>query len=136
MDRSFAERLEKRAHTLLPAETAMMVECWADSGDRSCALLLKHIQRCAMFDEELCDEPCRAVVFDDRVILRCDGCDKAKHLPKIRGIGYGHSEAEAAQNAIYALTLPVSDDEREYGEGEFRAVEESCIFNRVAYARL
>ena len=136
MDRTIVERLEKRARTMLPAETAMMVECWADSGDRTCALLLKHIQHCAMFDEPLCTEPCRVLVYDDRVLLRCDGCDKGKTLPRIRGIGYGHSEKEAHQNALYALTLPISSDEREYGEGEYRAVEESCIFNRVAYASL
>ncbi len=136
MDKDLVEKLEARARTLLPAETAMMVECWADSGDRMCAAVLKHIQRCGMFDEPLCDKPYRVVELDDRVLLRCDGCERMSALPKIRGVGYGETEVEARQNALYALTLPISADEREYGHGDFRAVEESCIYNRVAYAKL
>ena len=136
MDRTLVEKLENRARTLLPAETAMMAECWADSGDRMCAAVLKHIQRCGMFDEPLCDQPYRLIPFDDRVLLRCQGCDKMNALPKIRGVGYGETEDEAHRNALYALTLPIPSDEREYGRGSIRAVEESCIYNRVAYAQL
>lgn len=136
MDRTLVEKLEKRAQTLLPAETAMMVECWADEGDRMCAAVLKHIQRCGMFDEPLCEKPYRVIEYDDRVLLRCDGCDRMNALPKIRGVGYGETDAQAHENALYALTLPLPTDEREYGRGDHRAVEEACIYNRVAYAKL
>ena len=135
MDVKTAKALEERARTLLPAETAMWLECRADSGDRMSALLLRQVQHCGMFDEPLCEEPYRTVCFADRVLLRCEGCAKAASMPKIRGIGYGYTEEEAKKHALFALTLPVMDDEREYGEGDIRMVEESCPFNRVAYTR-
>lgn len=134
MDRSFVEKLIRRAETMLPAETVMLVECRADGGDRACAALLEYIQSCGLEGRALCPEPFEAVEFGDRVLLRCGGCEKGRSLPKIRGIGRGQTEQEARQNALYALTLPVGRDERRWGQGPEEAVEESCIFNRVAYA--
>lgn len=136
MDRSFVEKLEKRARTMLPAETAMMVECRADGGDRSCEALLNHILRCGLMEEELCPEPYETVVFADRVLLRCQGCSRMAALPKILGVGWGETEEEARKNALYALTLPLGREERHWGKGSVRAEVQSCIFNRVAYARL
>ena len=136
MENSFAQKLERRARYLLPAETTMMVECWADGGDRMCAALLRHIQTCGMMEEDLCPEPYETVIFDDRVLLRCAGCDRANAMPKIIGVGWGETEEEARQNALYALTLPEAREEKHWGEGPVRVQVSSCIFNRVAYAML
>lgn len=136
MEQALAEKLEKRARYLLPVETAMLVECRADSGERMCELLLRHIQTCGLMEEDLCSEPYERVDFEDRVLLRCRGCDKARAWPKIRAVGYGESSEEAEQNALYALTIPDGGEERHWGRGPFRHEEESCILNRVAYAKL
>ena len=136
MDKALAEKLEKRARWLLPAETAMLVECRADSGERICELLLRHIQRCALMEEALCAEPYERIDFDDRVLLRCGGCEKARAWPKLRAVGYGATEAEAERNALYALTIPDGGEERHWGHGPVRRELESCILNRVAYAKL
>ncbi len=136
MEQALAEKLEKRARCFLPAETAMLVECRADGGDRLCGRLLEHIQRCGLREEELCAEPCERIDFDDRVLLRCGGCEKARAWPKLRGIGFGRTEEEAERNALYALTLPDGGEERTWGRGPVRRELESCILNRVAYARV
>lgn len=136
MDRSFVERLEKRARTMLPAETAMLVECRGDGGDRACQILLEHIFACGLQEKELCPEPYETLVFDDRVLLRCRGCARQTELPQILGIGRGQTEEEARQNALYALTLPVGRWERHWGEGPVQVQVESCVFNRVAYEKL
>lgn len=136
MDRTFVERLEKRARCMLPAETAMLVECRADGGDKACGALLEHIIACGLQGKELCPEPYETVVFDDRVLLRCGGCPKREDYPLITGLGRGHSREEAEKNALYALTLPVGSTLRRWGEGPVEARVESCILNRVAYAKL
>lgn len=136
MDGSFVDKLIRRARTMLPAETAMLVECRADGGDRACQRLLEHIVCCGLEGKELCDEPFEAVVFEDRVLLRCSGCRKGRDYPVIIGVGRGQTREEAEQNALYALTVPVGSQTRRWGEGPEEARVESCILNRVAYARL
>ncbi len=136
MNEQLAEKLERRARCWLPAETTMLVECRADGGDRLCAQLLDYIQRCGLEQRPLCAEPYERIEFADRVLLRCGGCAKGESLPKIRAVGFGKTAAEAERNALYALTLPDGGTERRWGQGIFRREEESCIFNRVAYAAI
>lgn len=143
MDTSFVERLKKRAATMLPAATVMLVECAGDaSGDPKLTALLDEIQQKGLHDRPLCDEPCRAVVFDDRVLLRCGGCPRQKELPQVAGIGRGRTAGEARQNALYALTMPLNRTNarrkgclaaQTYGEGPVEDVQQTCILNRVAY---
>jgi len=142
MDTSFVERLKNRAATMLPPATMMKIECAADGGDRVMEALLAEVQGKGLRGESLCGEPCRAVVFADRVLLRCEGCERAKALPRIAGIGYGNTEEEARENALYALTLPVDKPNarldgcmaaQQWGEGPVRDVQYACILNRVAY---
>jgi len=143
MDTSFAERLKKRAETMLPPATMMKIECAADGGDKTMEALLEETQRKGLQGEALCREPCRAVIFADRVLLRCEGCSREKKLPRIGGIGYGHTEEEARENALYALTLPLDHPNARlsgcmaamtWGEGPVKDVQYACILNRVAYA--
>lgn len=136
METSLVERLEKRACTMLPAETVMAVECAADAGDKRMQAMLDYILDCGLHEKELCTQPYETIVFDDRVLLRCAGCPRLAALPKIKGIGYGKTAEEARRNALFALTLPVGKKVRTFGEGPVRAVEVSCIFNRVAYSAL
>ena len=143
MDTSFVERLEKRARTMLPAATVMLLECAGDaSGDRGLMALLSEIQEKGLRGEPLCTESYELVVFDDRVLLRCRGCPRQKDLPRVVGVGYGHTEDEARQNALYALTLPMDKPNvrrkdclvaQRHGSGPVEAVETACIINRVAY---
>lgn len=143
MDTSFVEALEKRASTMLPPATVMLVECRADAaGDPALTELLEEIQQKGLRGEALCPEPCETVVFDDRVLLRCGGCPRMETLPRIAGIGYGHTQAEARRNALYALTLPLDHPNakhpgcvaaQQYGKGAVRDVQLSCILNRAAY---
>jgi len=136
METSLVERLEKRARTMLPAETVMAVECAADAGDRRMQALFEQILDCGLHGKDLCAQPYDVVAFDDRVLLRCAGCPRFATLPKIKGVGYGKTAEEARRNALYALTLPADKKARTWGEGPVRAVEVSCIFNRVAYSAL
>ena len=143
MDTSFVERLENRARTMLPAATVMLLECAGDAtGDPALTALLSEIQEKGLRGEPLCDEPYDRVVFDDRVLLRCHGCPRQRELPKVVGVGYGETEAEARQNALYALTLPMDKPTarrkdclvaHRYGSGPVEAVETACVINRVAY---
>lgn len=142
MDTSFVERLIRRAYTMLPPATVMAIECAADGGDKAMEALLEEVQQKGLRGEPLCQEPCEAVEFSDRVLLRCMGCPREKKLPRIAGIGYGRTEEEARQNALYALTLPLDKSNARrpgcfrahaYGEGPVEAVEYACILNRVAY---
>ena len=143
MDTSFVEVLRRRAETMLPPATVMRVECLADSGVPGMEALLEEIQGKGLRGEPLCEKPCRTLVYEDRVLLVCDGCERQKELPRICGIGYGHTKREAEENALYALTLPA--DKRNagkrgcivchrYGEGKEKAERCTCVFNRVAYA--
>lgn len=143
MDTSFVERLKKRAGTMLPPATMMKIECAADGGDKAMEALLAETQAKGLAGEALCGEPCRAVVFSDRVLLRCNGCPREKVLPRVAGIGYGHSTEEARENALYALTLPLDHPNASlsgcmaalaWGEGPVKDVQYACILNRVAYA--
>lgn len=143
MDTSFVERLKKRAGTMLPPATMMKIECAADGGDKAMEALLSETQRKGLAGEPLCHEPCRAVVFSDRVLLRCDGCPREKSLPRVAGIGYGATEAQARENALYALTLPLDQANtrlsgcmaaQSWGTGPVKDVQYACILNRVAYA--
>ena len=145
MDTSFVEVLVRRARTLLPPATVMAMECAADGGDERMATLLEEVQQKGLRGEPLCPEPGEAVIFADRVLLRCGGCPRAKELPRLAGIGRGRTEAEARQNALYALTLPLDRANarragcfraQRWGEGPVEAVEYACIFSRVAYARV
>ena len=142
METSFVERLINRARTMLPPATVMAVECAADGGDRAMEPLLEEIQQKGLWGEELCGEPLETVVFSDRVLLRCSGCERAKNLPKIAGIGRGQTKEEAQRNALYALTLPLDKTNtrkkgcfaaQTWGEGPVEEVRYACIFNRVAY---
>ena len=143
MDTSFVEGLKARAETMLPAATMMLLECAADrTGDKALEALLAQLQQKGLEGEPLCTEPFETVVFADRVLLRCRGCPRLASLPKIAGTGYGATEAEARQNALYALTLPMDhpNDRRRgylaaqrYGQGPVEVAETACIINRVAY---
>ena len=142
MDTSFVEKLIRRAYTMLPPATVMAVECAADGGDKAMEAVLEEILQKGIQGEPLCQEPCEAVEFSDRVLLRCMGCLREKTLPRIAGIGRGKTKEEAQQNALYALTLPLDKTNarrpgcfraQAYGEGPVEAVEYACIFNRVAY---
>lgn len=143
MDTSFVEKLIARAGTMLPAATMMLLECAADrTGDRGLYALLEELQQKGLRGEPLCTEPCEPVVFDDRVLLRCHGCPRMKDLPRIAGTGRGATEAEARQNALYALTLPMDhpNDRRRgylaaqtYGQGPVEVTETACIIDRAAY---
>ena len=142
MDTSFVARLEKRAKTMLPPAVVMCVECAGDaSGDEKLIALLEEIEKKGVRGEELCSEAYETVAFEDRVLLRCSGCARGKALPRFRGIGYGKNEAEAKQNALYALTLspgrPNANgpflSEMRFGEGPYSAEETACVFNRAAY---
>ena len=143
MDTSFVDVLIKRAQTMLPAATMMLLECAGDaSGDPALISLLAEAQQKGLRGEPLCTEPWEAVVFDDRVLLRCHGCARQKDMPQVAGVGYGATEAEARQNALYALTLPMDKPNlrrkgclaaHRYGSGPVEAVETACVFNRAAY---
>ena len=143
MDTSFVEQLTSRARTMLPAATVMLIECAGDSsGDESLMALLSEVQEKGLRGEPLCTEPCQPIVFDDRVLLRCGGCGRLECLPKVAGIGRGLTQAEAEQNALYALTLPLdkTNARREgylaaqaWGDGPVEAIQTACVINRVAY---
>lgn len=143
METSFVERLINRARTMLPPATMMLLECRADAtGDPGLASLLEEAEEKGLRGEDLCAEPWEPVVFEDRVLLRCGGCGRAKALPRIAGIGFGQDEAQARRNALYALTLPMDHPNAAYpgcaaaqawGEGPVKDVQISCIFDRVAY---
>lgn len=144
MDTSFVERLKKRAETMLPPATVMRIECAADGGDKAMETLLAEVQQKGLRGELLCKEPCETIVFSDRVLLRCAGCEREKILPRIAGIGHGNTEAEARRNALYALTLPLDKPNtrlggcvaaQTWGEGPVTDVQYACILNRVAYER-
>lgn len=142
MDTSFVERLINRARTMLPPATVMAVECAADSGNKAMEPLLEEIQQKGIRGEDLCKEPFETILFSDRVLLRCSGCERAKRLPKIAGIGRGQTKEEAQRNALYALTLPIDKTNtrkkgcfaaQTWGEGPVEEVQYACILNRVAY---
>ena len=143
METSFVERLEKRAKTMLPPGIVMCVECAADaSGDPLLTALLEKIEQRGLRGEPLCREPCRTIVFEDRVLLLCEGCERMGRLPRFKGVGYGRTQAEAERNALYALTLPPGrPDPRpghclavmRYGHGPVEEVRYACVFNRAAY---
>lgn len=143
MDTSFVETLEKRARTMLPPATVMLIECASDaSGDPGLAALLDEVQKKGLRGEELCAEPYETVVFPDRVLLRCGGCARQAALPRIAGVGRGRDEAEARRNALYALTLPLDHPNarkkgciaaQRWGDGPVEDVQYACILNRVAY---
>lgn len=143
MDTSFVDTLEKRAQTMLPPGIVMCIECACDvSGDRKLEALLEEIRQKGLRGEVLCPEPYQTVVFEDRILLRCSGCERMDKLPRFQGIGRGRDEDEARKNALYALTLsPGRPDLRRgkplsimrYGEGSAEASAVSCAFNRAAY---
>ena len=143
MDTSFVDRLENRAKTMLPAATVMAIECAGDaSGDANLIALLAEVQEKGLRGEPLCDAPYDRIVFDDRVLLRCRGCPRLNKLPKVAGMGYGETETEARQNALYALTLPLDKPSarkkgflavQRHGNGPVEAIETACAINRVAY---
>ena len=143
MDTSFVERLKKRAGTMLPPATVMKIECAADGGDKAMEALLAEVLEKGLTGTPLCSEPCETVVFADRVLLRCGGCSRARTLPRVAGIGYGETAAEARENALYALTLPLDKPNarragcvaaQAWGAGPVKDVQYACILNRVAYA--
>lgn len=146
MDTGLTEMLIRRAETMLPAATMMLLECAADStGGPDLYALLAELQQKGLAGEALCTQPYESVVFSDRVLLRCRGCPRAAELPRIAGIGYGATKEEARQNALYALTLPM--DKRtarqagclaaqQHGQGPVRVTETACIINRAAYAKV
>ena len=144
MDEAMIRRLTAWASVMLPPATVMRLECLADTTqDPALISLLEEIQGRALRGERVCDEPCEAVVFPDRVLLRCHGCARFDHLPHVAGVGCGHDEAEARENALYALTLPLDHPNtrrpgciaaQRWGEGPVQRVILSCILNRVAYA--
>ncbi len=144
MDTSFVEALEARAKTMLPPATMMLLECAGDaSGDPALIALLEEMEQKGLRGEPLCDRPFETVVFDDRVLLRCAGCDRAASLPKFAGRGYGQDAVQAHRNALYALTLPLDAPNarqkgcmaaQRYGEGPVQDVQYACIIDRVAYA--
>lgn len=142
METSFVERLINRARTMLPPATVMAIECAADGGDKVMEPLLEEVQQKGLRGEELCWEPFETILFSDRVLLRCAGCERAKELPRIAGIGRGQTQAEARENALYALTLPIDKPNarkrgcfaaQSRGEGPIEDVQYACIINRVAY---
>ena len=143
MDTSFVAELEKRAETMLPPGVVMCIECAGDvSGDRRLAALLEEIEEKGLRGEPLCAEPYETVVFSDRVLLRCGGCERMKELPRFAGIGRGRTEEEARGNALYALTLPPGRPDlrrgkslctMRFGQGPVEVVEYACAFNRAAY---
>ena len=144
MDTSFVERLKTRAETMLPAATVMLVECAADGGGGpAMEALLTEIQQKGLKNEPLCRAEHDAIVFEDRVLLRCHGCPRRDDLPKLGGIGRGRTEEEAERNACYALTLPMDKAPirrsqgclaiQTWGEGPVETMITTCIFNRVAY---
>ncbi len=144
METSFVDTLEKRARTMLPPATVMLIECAGDSsGDPRLLRLLEEVQGRGLRREALCSEPCDVIVFDDRVLLRCAGCPRLDVLPKVAGIGRGADQAEARRNALYALTLPLDKPNtrrkgciaaQTWGSGPAEDVQIACIINRVAYA--
>ena len=142
METSFVEALEKRAACMLPPATVMRIECMADAGKPGMAALLEEVQQCGLRGDELCPEPCEAVIFDDRVLLRCGGCPRLRELPRVAGIGFGRDAAEARRSALYALTLPLDHPNarldgcaaaQQWGEGPVRDEQITCILNRAAY---
>mgnify|MGYP007101932302 CR=1 FL=1 len=143
MDTSFVDALEKRARTMLPPATVMLIECAGDrTGDPALIALLEEVQGKGLRGEPLCVEPCETVVFPDRVLLRCGGCSRQRSLPRVAGIGRGHTKEEARRNALYALTLPLDRPNtrragciaaQSYGDGPVRDVQYACVLNRVAY---
>ena len=143
MDTTFVEALEKRARTMLPPATVMLIECAGDaSGDPALERLLEEVEGRGLRGEALCEEPYETVVFHDRVLLRCGGCPRAETLPRIAGIGRGRDEAEARRNALYALTLPLDRPNARadgciaamrWGQGPREDVQYACILNRAAY---
>ena len=120
----------------------MRVECAADDGKPGMDALLEEILSRALADRPVCDrKPCHPIWFGDRVLLRCDGCERAAALPFVAGIGFGADRAEAERNALYALTLPMDRQDirvrgalcaRRFGAGPARAEVRSCVFNRTA----
>lgn len=127
---------------MLPPATVMAIECAADGGNKAMEPLLEEIQKKGIRGEDLCKEPFETIFYSDRVLLRCGGCERAKSLPKIAGIGRGQTKEEAQKNALYALTLPLDKpNAREkgcfaaqiWGEGPVEDVQYACILNRVAY---
>ena len=142
METSFVERLITRARTMLPPATVMAIECAADGGDKAMEPLLEEVQQKGLRGEDLCKETFETILFSDRVLLRCGGCERAKKLPKIAGIGRGQTKEEAQRNALYALTLPIDKPNTRkkgcfaaqvWGAGPIEDVQYACIFNRVAY---
>lgn len=143
MDTSFVAALEKRAKTMLPPATVMRIECAGDAGgDPALIALLEEVEQKGLRGEDLCPEPYETVVFDDRVLLRCGGCGRMDALPRFAGIGRGRDEAEARQNALYALTLSPDHPNAqhagclaamEYGEGPVEDIQYACAINRAAY---
>lgn len=146
MDTSFVEALENRARIMLPPATVMLLECAADkSGDRFLSALLEELQQKGLRGESLCGEPYERIEFDDRVLLRCRGCQRAKRLPRLGGIGRGSTPQEARRNALYALTLSMDKPTARlpgcmaahtWGQGDVEDIQFACIINRVAYKSL
>ncbi len=145
MDTSFVEALENRARTMLPPATVMLIECAADAGDPAMAALLDEVEQKGLRGESLCDEPCRTVVFEDRVLLRCGGCGREKELPRLAGIGRGSTREEARHNALYALTLGMDKPSarlpgcvaaQTWGNGPVEDIQYACVINRAAYMSL
>ena len=130
MSTSFDEGLRRKAETMLPAETAMLVECTADEYmDRFLSRALDHIFECGLNDEPLCDEPYMAVQTSHGALLRCEKCteldrhgeventagilklaEDAAHsagFPVILGVGLGSDKKTAVMAAVEALARPV-----------------------------
>lgn len=145
MDTSFVAALEKRAKTMLPPATVMRIECASDAtGDPALTALLDEVEQKGLRGEDLCTEPCETVVFEDRVLLRCGGCERMDELPRFAGIGHGRDAAEARRNALFALTLSPDHPNAhrtgclaamEYGEGPVEDIRYACPINRAAYLR-
>ena len=145
MDTSFVAALEKEAGVRLPPATVMKLECAGDaSGDPALLALLEEIQEKSLRGEPLCAEPYEAVVFEDRILLRCGGCPRMEELPRVAGIGRGRTPEEARRCALYALTIPLDKpgpsrpgclSAHVWGEGPLEDVQYACILNRVAYLR-
>lgn len=143
MDTSFVERLENIARVMLPPATVMLIECAGDAGgDPALLALLEEVERKGLEGRPLCDRPYETVVFDDRVLLRCQGCRRAESLPRVAGIGYGDTPEQARRNALYALTLPLDKPNarrkgciaaQTWGSGPVRDIQYACIINRAAY---
>lgn len=143
MDTSFVAALEKRARTMLPPAAVMRIECAGDaSGDPALIALLDEVEKKGLAGQDLCPEPYETIVFEDRVLLRCGGCERAKTLPRFAGIGRGRDAGEARRNALYALTLPSDHPNARlpgclaanaFGDGPVEDVQYACAFNRAAY---